>query len=419
MLLVVGAIVGQMFTVSAATKEPITIKFFHQYAEPQRLPYWTNLIDEYMKLNPNVKIEMEVVPNEPYKEKIRVQLGSKDAPDLFFSWDGEWIKRFADNDAILDLTPYLDADPEFKNSFNQGLLTVSQWDGKQYGLPIRTCVNFVVYNTEIFARYNIEEPQTWAEFIAILDLLKSKGVIPLAIGNLQGWPLIHYLSTFNLQMVPYETLYNDYHLVTGEFTDPGYIEALRLLQEFNNSGYFMPGVQSTSQDAAKAMFNAGRAAMIFDQTASFKMAYLEKMGADTWDVFPMPAIEGARGDTDRMVAWIDQFVVSSKTEHPEAVVDFLKFFYNYENQMEMQRSLGFVSPITSVSSDSSTSFPQLIKAMEIINNTKNFMSVIDLEMDPSIANVYLSGVQELFTSKTPEQLMKDIQAEAQRVMSEQ
>ena len=81
-------------------EEQITISFMHQWNDEARLPYWQDLVDRYMAENPNVKIEMQAVANEPYKEKLRVMLSGDDVPDLFFTWDGDYIQRFAEAGVI-------------------------------------------------------------------------------------------------------------------------------------------------------------------------------------------------------------------------------------------------------------------------------------------------------------------------------
>lgn len=412
-----GSEAGSTPAASTAEGDQVTFKFMHQWAEEDRLPYWDNLVNSYMEKNPNVKIETEVVPNEPYKEKIRVMLGGNDVPDLFFTWDGEWVSRFAKNGAILELDSLMS--DEFKGSFNQGILTTGQVDGKQYSLPIRTCVNFVLYNTKIFEENSITIPKTWNEFMDVCETLKSAGVTPIALGNGEGWAAAHYISALNVQLVPWDTLNDDYYLTTGAFDDPGYVEALNLLKGMNDKGYFMDGMPSTSQNIAREMFNAGQTAMIYDQCASFKSYYLDKMEEGSWDVFALPVVEGAKGDLDMMVAWVGQFAVSSTCKSPETVIDFLEYFYNEENQLQMQKDLGFVSTISAVATSPEDSFPQLIKAMDIINQCKGFIAVIDLEMDGSVASVYQSDIQELFTTKSPEQIMSEVQAEAARVKAEQ
>lgn len=396
----------------------ITIRFMHQWAEENRLPYWDDLADRYMAEHQNVIIESEVIPNEPYRDKLRVMLGGDDVPDLFFTWDGDYIPRFAEAGALLDLTPYLEADPDFRDSFNQGLLTTGQVNGAQYSLPIRTCVNFILYNTAVFKQYNIEVPKTWSEFEQVCETLKNAGITPLALGNMEGWPLIHYISYLNLQNVPYEVLHADYTLQTGEFTDPGYVKSLQMMLDLREKGYLMDGVNSTSFDAAGEMFNAGKTAMVMDQCASFKNYYYDVMEEGSWDVFPMPRVEGAAGNTDMLVGWIDQFAVSSQCKHPEAVIDFLKFFYQEDNQLKLTEDLGFVSTISSVVENSEIAFPQLSKAMEVVDSCSGFIATIDLELNASVASVYQSAVQELYSGKSPEEIMADVQSEAARVMAE-
>ena len=159
--------------------------------------------------------------------------------------------------------------------------------------------------------------------------------------------------------------------------------------------------------------------MIYDQCASFKTQYFDKMEEGSWDIFPLPQVAGAAGNTGTMVAWIDQFAVSSKSEHPEVVVDFQKFFYNEANQKQMQKELGFVSTVNAVAGDDQDSFPQLCKAVDIINQCEGFISVLDVEMDGAVANVYQSSIQEMFTTKTPEDVMNAVRAEVERVKAEQ
>ncbi|MGB9808727.1 MAG: extracellular solute-binding protein [Caldanaerobacter sp.] len=44
------------------------------------------LIDEYMKEHPNVKIEVEALQDEPYKQKFKVYAASNEMPDIFMVW---------------------------------------------------------------------------------------------------------------------------------------------------------------------------------------------------------------------------------------------------------------------------------------------------------------------------------------------
>ena len=125
------------------------------------------------------------------------------------------------------------------------------------------------------------------------------------------------------------------------------------------------------------------------------------------------------GDPDMMIGWIDQFAISSACEHPEAVMDFLKFFYNEENQKKMTEEIGFVSTVDAIATDTDIAIPQLQEAMGIINECKGFSCPLDLEMNASVASVYMAGGQELLGgTKTPEEIMEAVRNESHRVMEE-
>ena len=85
------------------------------------------------------------------------------------------------------------------------------------------------YNKDIFNELGLEVPETWDQFIEVLDKIKASGMDPIAEGNQDKWPSAHYIGALNEQLVDDETRAKDYNPKTGEFTDPGYAEALEKL----------------------------------------------------------------------------------------------------------------------------------------------------------------------------------------------
>lgn len=398
-----------------------TIQFLHQWSDEKRGPYFQGIVDGYMAQNPDVNIEVEAVANAPYKEKLRVMLGSNDVPDVFFTWDGDWLSKYARAGALLDISGYLQADSAWRDSFTPIFLQAGQVGDKQYGLPIRVCSDLVCYNKDIFAQYNLEVPKTWDDFERVCDTLLQNGIIPYAAGNAEGNDISHIVALTNIQLVPENIFNDDYTLVTGAFDDPGYVKGIELLVSFKEKGYFNEGFASTSQDLAREMFAAGQSAMVRENCANIKANILEKMDPEKLGVFAFPKFADAPGASDVVVAWIDQFVVSSRTDVADASVDFLKYFYKEENQQEMTRTCGFISPIASVNSNAELSYDQLNEAIEIINGAGSLTSTLDLELDAAVADVYLTGLQEIFTEsseRTPADIMAQVHAEAQRVIAE-
>lgn len=68
-------------------------------------------------------------------------------------------------------------------------IDVNTYKGLFVSVPINIHrVNWLWSNKAVFSRYNLTPPETWSEFFDIAEMLKSQGVIPLAVGN-DPWQL--------------------------------------------------------------------------------------------------------------------------------------------------------------------------------------------------------------------------------------
>ena len=96
----------------------------------------------------------------------------------------------------------------------------------------------MIYNKQVFKKYDLEIPETWDEFISICDKLNGTEVTPIAFGNSQAWYSSWWIGLLNTMMVSSEVINKDYTPETGEFTDKMYVEALQTFLDMNEKGYF-------------------------------------------------------------------------------------------------------------------------------------------------------------------------------------
>lgn len=87
---------------------------------------------------------------------------------------------------IVDLAPYIEADPEWKQMIEPVVLSgCSEADGSVYLSPISTAAfscSGIFWNEELFAQAGIEEfPQTWEEFWTCCEKLQAKAITPLGL----------------------------------------------------------------------------------------------------------------------------------------------------------------------------------------------------------------------------------------------
>lgn len=396
--------------------EQLVLKFLHKWPQPQNMEYFEQIVKEFEEKHPNIKIEMEAVADEPIKDKLRIVMGSDDQPDVFFSWSGEFARKFVRVGSVLDITDAFNSDSEWNNSIMKAGIEPFTFDGKVYGMPFRINGKFFVYNTDLFERYNLKKPQTWQDFMDICETLKKAGITPIALGNQFPWAACHYLTTFNQKLVPQDVRMKDYNPKTGEFTHPGYVKALEYLKLLKDKGYFNDGVNSTSHDMAHQLFYAGKAGMIYVELEEF--AQVEENMSGRWDFFAMPAIPEGEGNQKFLTGAPDGFMISAKTKHPQEAIEFLKFLVSKESAEKLVKTLGWPSPV--IGAVNETNAPKfLVEGMKALESAEGMALWLDTDVHIKVAETYLAGLQELLNgSKSPEDIMKEVRQTAKTVQSE-
>lgn len=403
----------------SSSTEPVTIRFFHKWPEPEHLDYYNYVISEFEKTHPNINVEMEAVADEPYKDKIRVLMASGEVPDIFFSWAGEFSWKFARAKQALDLTDAL-MNSDWKNDVILSAVEPYKFEGGIYGIPMRINAKFMVYNKAMFEQYGVKPPTTWDELLATCQTLKDAGVTPIAFGNEFPWASAHYVGDFNAKLVNGDTLKSDY-LLTNEadklFTDPMYVEALTRFKTLNDNGCFNAGPNGISHSGARSSFVAGRAAMMFLELEEFSLIAPE-MGEDAFGFFQLPGGTGGQGDEKLLTGAPDGFMVSSKSEHPKEAIEFLKFLISPEMGAEYVKRLGIPSAVVGAVNDQ-TAMKNVVEGVNQINQASGMALWMDTDMDVKIVEQYLPGMQALMTgSLTPQELMAKVQEAARTVQAE-
>ena len=157
-------------------KDVLTLEFFQQKSEEAAQVGYQNIIDKFNEQNPDIKIEMNTVPDAPTVLTSRVASG--DIPVIFtdFPTQLQFHQKVA-NGYVQDLS-----EQEFLGNVEQSALDMTKQEvGKYYALPFSRNYMGVWYNMKIFEENNLEVPKTWEEFTGVCDALKEKGVTPLGL----------------------------------------------------------------------------------------------------------------------------------------------------------------------------------------------------------------------------------------------
>jgi len=400
-------------------QEEVTIRFFHKWPEPAHMDYYNWVIDRFEETHPNIKVDMEAVADEPYKDKIRVVMASGDVPDIYFSWAGEFSWKFARAGRAMELDDAFYG-TDWKDDVINSAAEPYKWDGKLYGLPMRINAKFMVYNKAMFEDLGLSVPTTWDEFLAVCEALKEAGIVPIAFGNEFPWASSHYVGDFNAKLVPADVIQSDY-LLTGEadtlFTHPGYVEALARFKLLNDAGYFNQGANALQHSLARSSFIAGRAGMMYIELEEF-VTVADGMGADAFGFFQFPSGTGGEGDQNLLTGAPDGFMVSAESEHPEEALAFLRFLLSPEMGAEYVRRLGIPSAVVGAVNED-TALPIVVEGVKAINEASGMALWLDTDINIKIVEVYLPGMQALLTgSESPESVMEKVHEAAVEVKAE-
>jgi raffinose/stachyose/melibiose transport system substrate-binding protein len=395
------------------------ITFLHKYSDPRYAPYFDAVVADYMAANPGVKIDVIAESDQGVKDKLRVMAASNTLPDVYFSWAGDFTKKFVRGNLAKDLTG--DVTGAWKDGFTPAALDAYTYDGKLYGVPITLDAKYMAYNKKLFADNGVAVPTTLEELLTACDTFKAKGIEPIAFGNQYGWPAIHYLTQLNPYYVPGATMATDYDPATGAFTDPGYQAALQAFMDIN-SHCLTPGSNGISHEAAQAQFLAGKAAMQYIEAVEF-FALTEKGGAPAdfaanWDFFKLPAPASPVGDTGSLEGAPDGFLVNPNSPNVAIAVDFLKYLTSLDNAKKLVADLGWLSPVQG-SATAENTFPQNVTVIDDIAKASSMAIWLDTVTQIDVANAYLNGIQGMLDgTKTPADVVADIQAAAAKAKSE-
>ncbi len=413
--------VGIALCAATGAQAQTTIEFLHRWPEPGYMPYFRQAVKTFEARNPDIDVSMDAVADEPYKDKIRVLMGSDQVPDVYFSWSGEFAQKFARNGRALDITDAVHG-TKWGEHFSKALLEPFTFEGKQYGVPMTVDGKFMLYNKAIFEDNGLEKPETFGEFLALNGKLKEAGVTPIAFGNQYPWAASHYIGDLFAKLVPNDIRLGDYNLERPSdelYSHPGYVDALAKFETLNDEGYFNRGSNAVTHEIARGSFLAGRTAMMYLQLVEFAQITQDTaLAQDGWGLFEMPDVPDGAGDSDLLTGAPSGFMIAADTEHPEEAIRFLEFLTSPEQAAKFVEMTGMTSAVEGAV-DPSNASEQIYLGLKAVEKAGGLALWLDTAMDARTAEVLLDGSQALLNdTETPEAVMAQVQETARSVQAE-
>jgi raffinose/stachyose/melibiose transport system substrate-binding protein len=341
--MVVALAVG--VSVTAASTQETTIKFLAQ-ANGQGNPQLQAILDKFMQLNPDIKVDATYLPiGTTYANTLRTQLAGGNAPDVFYVTAGsgglQSVLPLAKAGYVTDLAkrpwvktlPLAPANRPF--FWRQGRLTA---------LPFAVVPVGVMYHTNVLADLGLQVPRTMSQFLAACRTARTKGkyFINLAGASAQNAGLFatviatsHVLAkdpTWNLKRI------------TGKTTFAGtatWRQSLQRIADMKNAECFPPGAAANDNIPATPGFVSGQ--VVGWTLPSSIVGLLKGFNRQaTYSFFAMPGETAA--DTRVNASPTDAFAVWSKSTNKAAAYKLIDYMATPAATGRYAALTGAVSP---------------------------------------------------------------------------
>lgn len=267
-----------------------------------------------------VETEFADVGGATYTSMLLTQLSSGTAPDIFVPYPS--TQELAAAGMIMDLS-----DTEYAKSMEGSpLQNYVSYDGKVYTAIIGIQPVGVIYNTELFAQYDLEVPTTWDKFLALIAKMREVAPekTPLAWGGGNA-----AISRINLHaIIINQKGYTGNEGFEGTFSESvAYRDGLAAFQQLIDANAFSPSAVTDGSNEVVASMVAGDAFMDLD--CSSRYAAILRADPDCpIAMFPLPA---ATEEQTRLLIWPGTVEsVAANTANPEGALQFIDYITSTE-----------------------------------------------------------------------------------------
>jgi raffinose/stachyose/melibiose transport system substrate-binding protein len=385
-------------------QDPVTINWWHISTQEDQAAYWQGLADEFVAANPHVTIEITILENNAFKERLVTVMQAGDPPDLFQSWGGGVLWSFADNGLVRNIEPQLTG--EWKDSISaQSALELYGQNGEYYGVPFTWGAVGMFYNKALFEQAGLDPenpPATWDELLAAVQTLKDAGITPITLGEGEKWPGHFWWVYLAIRMGGQDAFLKAYSR-EGSFADEPFVQAGEKLKELIDLEPFPDGYLGLNYSDQETIMGNGEAAMELmgqwsPSVQAGNSASGEGIGEDLgW--FPFPTVEGGLGGDGDVMGGGDGFAVGANA--PDETIEFLKFLTSAENQ---RAGSFFITPVVNGVEDVYSDNPVTTAIVEARNSAPYFQLYYDQFLPPAVGEAVVDAVETLFAGvATPEE----------------
>lgn len=295
-------------------------------------PFFQEMADAFQKENPDIKINIEVVPWDTLLQRLTTDVAGGSAPDISIIGT-RWLLDFASQGVAEPIDQYLT--PEFKATFIDTFMAPGVIDGKTMGLPVAASARAMMVNMDLYEKAGATPPKTWDE---LYEASKKIAALPDTFA-------------FGLQGKEIETDAYYYYALwthggdilkadgTSGLDSPEAIEAATLYKKMIDEKLTQPSVTNYNREDVFNLFKQGKVGTIFTFPMLIPQIKAEAPNLK-YQIMPFPKgkAQATYGVTDTLMMFADSDV-------KEAAWKFIEYAYKDNWREKFDMGEGFL-PVT-------------------------------------------------------------------------
>jgi len=285
---------------------------------------YESFIAAFHEQNPDIDVTFTPYLNTEYNTIVATALQGGGGPDIVH------LRAYGGMESLAGagLLVRLDDKVEALQGFDPNILlgATNRADGGVYGVPFALQTVQVLYNQAMFERLGLQEPTTWAEFLAVGDALKASGVYALANGAKDPWTVETLFGAVAPTFYGCTPFFQEITAGETDFTDPRFVGALQRMADLRP--YMADNYMGVGYTDMQTLFAFEQAGMLIG--GSYELGNMAQLNPDLRiGSFAVPADDAA---TPKCISfYVDgSYGINAASQHQEAALRFIEFLASQE-----------------------------------------------------------------------------------------
>ena len=402
-------------------QEKVTLNVLnYQQADQAGYQEDVKIWQDFQAQNPDITLNMEVLFNDPYHQKLQAYAAAGTMPDVFYAWPTTRDSVVQDKHLAKDLSTVLGAD-FLKNFTAAATNPKSQYGSYMALLPQSFTYTSVMYvNKKLFTDNGLKVPTTYADLKAAVPRLKAKGIAVMMLPDKDGWPgQSCFFSTIAGRFAG-DAFFDAIKAGKAKFTDKPFVDALTAVANFYKDGIIQASDNSVGYGDGAGLFAQGKAAIYLDgdwRTGAYitdKASGKALISPDDQKHYALMNLVSLPGEKNQGITsaiagtgWAISSTLPAGSAKEKAAVRLIKYLYSKQVQ-SIRYGTGAYVPTRMDATATVEPLPGMLPPFYAANPKTCY--VLDGVLDPTVATVINNGVINLGNgTQTPDQVAADVQ----------